>query len=140
MMAPSWAARPIAPSYQSAQPFVGFSSCQDWYLIAFVCDFGVESNCPVTDWFMRSISKQIALFCVLLTFWSAVAFVSHHHSSTADALKCTVCVAAHSPSPKATSTLPDREFVRISTFRSQQVSAKQRLVAFALSVRPPPAV
>jgi hypothetical protein len=28
----------------------------------------------------------------------------------------------------------------LSTFRSQPVSAKQRLVAFALSVRPPPAV
>jgi len=38
---------------------------------------------------MRSITKQIAFVCILLTVWSAVAFVSHHHSSTADALKCT---------------------------------------------------
>jgi hypothetical protein len=89
---------------------------------------------------MRSISKQIAFFCVLLTFWSAAAFVSHHHSSTTDALKCTVCVAAHSSSPKATSTLSNGKFVRVFAFRSQPVSAKQCLVAFALSVRPPPAV
>ena len=89
---------------------------------------------------MRSITKQIAFFCILLTVWSAVAFVSHHHSSTADALKCSVCAAAHSSSPKPTSTLSNRKFVRVSTSRSQPVSAKQRLVAFALRVRPPPAV
>jgi hypothetical protein len=89
---------------------------------------------------MRSVAKWIAFFCVLLTFWSAVAFVAHHHSSATDALKCTVCAAAHSSSPKATATRPDRKIVRLSTFRSQPVSAKQRLVAFALSVRPPPAV
>ena len=109
-------------------------------LIAFVCAFGVESNNSITGQIMRSISKQIAIFCVLLTFWSAAAFVSHHHSSATDALKCTVCVAAHSSSPKATSALPNRKFVRVSTFRYRPVSAKQRLVAFALSVRPPPSV
>ncbi len=89
---------------------------------------------------MRSISKRIALLCLLLTFWSAVAFVVHHHSSSTEAVKCTVCVAAHSASPKVTSTLPNRTLVRVSTFRPAPVSAKQRLVTFALSVRPPPAV
>jgi hypothetical protein len=56
-----------------------------------------------------------------------------------DALKCTVCAAAHSSSPKATSALRNRAFVRVFTFQPQSVSAKQRLVAFSLSVRPPPA-
>jgi hypothetical protein len=89
---------------------------------------------------MRSISKRIACLCLLLTLWSAVAFVAHHHSSATDALKCTVCIAAHSAAPKAASNLPKATCVSLSTLRSEPVSAKQRLVAFALSVRPPPTV
>jgi hypothetical protein len=89
---------------------------------------------------MQSISKKIALLCLLLTFCSAAALVAHHHSSPTDALKCTVCVTAHSASPKAVSVLPNRAFVRISAVRLETISAKQRLVAFALSIRPPPAV
>jgi hypothetical protein len=89
---------------------------------------------------MRSFSKRIALLCLLLTLCSAVAFVAHHHSSANDAAKCTVCVAAHSASPKAATVLPNQTFVRASISRSAPVTAQQRLIAFALSVRPPPAV
>jgi len=89
---------------------------------------------------MRSISKSIALMCLLLTLLSAVALVAHHHSSAAEAAKCTVCVAAHSASPKTTSVLPNTTFVPVATFHPKPVSAKQRLVAFALCVRPPPNV
>jgi hypothetical protein len=89
---------------------------------------------------MQSISKKIALLCLLLTFFSAAAVVAHHHTGATDALKCTVCVTAHAASPKAVSTLPNQTFVRVSSVRLEPVSAKQRLVAFALSVRPPPAV
>jgi hypothetical protein len=89
---------------------------------------------------MRSISKPIAWVCLLLTFWSALAFAEHHHSSATDAAKCTVCVAAHSASPKTTSTLPDATFVPVATFRPKPASAKQRVIAFALCVRPPPSV
>lgn len=88
----------------------------------------------------RSFSKKIALLCLLLTFFSAAALITHHHTSATDALKCTVCVTAHSSSPKAISTLPNRTFVRVSAVRLETASAKQRLTAFALSVRPPPAV
>jgi len=89
---------------------------------------------------MRLFSKRIAWFCLLLTFWSAFAFAAHHHSNANEAAKCTVCVAAHSAAPKATARVPKAMFVRVSTFRAEPVSAKQRLVTFALSVRPPPAV
>jgi hypothetical protein len=89
---------------------------------------------------MRSFSRKIALLCLLLTLCSAVALVTHHHSSANDAAKCTVCVAAHSAAPQAASVLPNQIFVRASISRYEPVSAKQRLVAFALSVRPPPAV
>jgi hypothetical protein len=87
---------------------------------------------------MRSISKLIACFCLLLAFSSSIAFAAHYHSNDADAAKCTVCVAAHSATPTITSNLPKVTFVSVSTFRPQPVSAKQRLAVFALSVRPPP--
>jgi len=89
---------------------------------------------------MRPISKKVALLCLLLTLFSAVALVAHHHSSPTDALKCTVCVTAHSASPKAVSTVSSQTFISISAIRPQAVSVQQRFVAFALSVRPPPAV
>jgi len=89
---------------------------------------------------MRSISKRIACLCLLLTFWSAIAFAVHQHSNATEAAKCTVCIAAHSASPKATTTLPKVLFVSASTFRPKPVSAKQCLIAFALSVRPPPSI
>jgi hypothetical protein len=89
---------------------------------------------------MQSISKKVALLCLLLTFCSAAALVAHHHSSATDAVKCTVCVTAHSSAPKPVAVLPSRTFIRVSAVRLEPVSAKQRFVAFALSVRPPPAV
>jgi len=89
---------------------------------------------------MRRISKRIACLCLLLTFWSAMAFAAHQHSSSADSATCTVCIAAHSASPKAATTPRPTTFVVVSTFRAEPVSGKQRFVAFALSVRPPPGV
>jgi hypothetical protein len=89
---------------------------------------------------MRSISKKVALLCLLLTVWSVVAFAAHHHSSATDAAKCTVCVAAHSASPKAASILPKTDHVFASAPVLDAVSTKQRLISFALRVRPPPSV
>ena len=87
---------------------------------------------------MRSISKRIAFLCLLLTFWSAIAFAAHHHSNAAEGAICTVCVAAHSASPKAPSTLTRTTFVVVSTLQPQTVSARQCLTVFALYIRPPP--
>jgi hypothetical protein len=89
---------------------------------------------------MRSIVKHVALMCLLLMCWSAVAFVAHHHSKGADSAKCTVCVSAHSAVPKATAHLLKATFTVASSFRVDPVSVKQLLVVFALSVRPPPAI
>ena len=87
---------------------------------------------------MRSLSKRVACLCLLLTLGSAMAFVAHHHLSANEALKCTVCVTVHAAAPKTASNLQNASFIRVSTFRPVPVSVKQRLVAFALSVRPPP--
>jgi hypothetical protein len=78
--------------------------------------------------------------CLLLTFWSAIAFAAHHHSNRAEAAKCTVCMAARSAAPKATASLLMTKFNPTSTFLPEPVFAAQSFVAFALSVRPPPAI
>src|SRR5438309_6918748 len=48
---------------------------------------------------MRSFVRCVALMCLLLTFWSALAVVAHHHADGTDSASCTVCVAAHSTAP-----------------------------------------
>jgi len=112
-----------------------------YYVVAFVSLFGIDSNEPPRVALMRSISKRIACLCVLLTFWSAVAFATHQHSNATESANCTVCIAAHSAFPKTTATLPRVMSVTVSTFRPQAISARQqRLIAFALFVRPPPSL
>lgn len=88
---------------------------------------------------MRSFFKYVVVLCLLLTVWSAAAVVMHHHADGTESIKCSVCVAAHSAAPKASVHLPHATFAPVDTFRTQPVSARTRLVAFALSVRPPPA-
>lgn len=110
-------------------------------LIALGLYFGVDSiNAFCGESNVRSIVKYLAVMCLLLTFWSAIAFAAHHHSNGTEAAKCTVCVAAHSAAPKATAILLKAKFTPISTFLPEPVFAAQSFVAFALSVRPPPAI
>ncbi len=89
---------------------------------------------------MQSISKRIAWLSLLLTLWSALAFAVHHHSSQNESSTCQVCVAAHSASPTAASPAPKPIFRHVVHYRPKAIAAKQCLVAFALYVRPPPAV
>jgi len=87
---------------------------------------------------VRSITKAAAVVCLLLTLWSAVALVSHHHANATDALKCTVCLAAHSAAAAAIFTV----VVVVSTPRlavsTELLAGHTRAVPFALYVRPPP--
>ena len=89
---------------------------------------------------MRPMSKTIACLGVLLLLWSAILFATHQHSNETESAACSVCVAAHSASPRATITLPRVMFVSVSVFRSEPVTTRQRLIVFALLVRPPPSV
>lgn len=90
---------------------------------------------------MHSLIKRKAWFCLLLILLSAYGFAAHHHSSSSDEAQCTICVAAHSASPVAKSTLPSPVlFPSLLGVVGEPVSARQRLTAFALSVRPPPSV
>jgi len=87
---------------------------------------------------VRPFSKYVALIAILLTLSSAVAIAVHHHSNSTDTVNCAVCVAAHSASPQSIPAIAPVEFPAVSLQLSKPLSAKQRLVAFALSVRPPP--
>ncbi len=102
---------------------------------------GLVVNCkhPWDPSNVRSTFKYVAVLCLLLTLWSAVAIVVHHHDTATESVRCTVCIAAHSAAPKAATALSYATFVPVFVVRAQIVSAKATLIAFALSVRPPPA-
>ena len=90
---------------------------------------------------MRTLIKRKAWFCLLLILLSAYGVAAHHHSGFTDEAQCAICVVAHSASPVATSILPNPLLVPVRLdVVGEAVSAKQRLIAFALSVRPPPSV
>jgi hypothetical protein len=90
---------------------------------------------------MRSVLKPIAWLCLLLMLFAAYSFAEHQHSSSLDEAKCTVCVIAHSASPVATCELSSPALILVQIMvAAEPLSAKQRLVPFALTVRPPPAV
>lgn len=90
---------------------------------------------------MRSIWKWTACLCLLLTLGSAGAFVAHHHPDGDESAKCAVCVAALTASPTVPTLPPQATLLVVSTLRAEPVAAaKQRLIAFALLVRPPPQV
>lgn len=57
----------------------------------------------------------MAVVCLLLTLWSAVAFAAHHHSDRTEAAKCTVCMAAHSAAAKTAVSLLKAKFIPIHT-------------------------
>jgi len=104
--------------------------------------FSVDSkNRTGGQGYMRLLSKGIAWLCLLLTLSSAYSLAAHHHSNSIDAAKCAVCVAAHSASPVSALRLPNAAFVPLDRIIIPEAgSAKQRLIPFALSVRPPPEV
>ena len=88
---------------------------------------------------VRPIVKYVAFICLLLTLWSAVALVAHHHAKGVDSA-CTICVAAHSAAPAVAGTFLRITFTSRINFQPEPEFTKGHFVAFALSVRPPPAV
>jgi hypothetical protein len=105
-------------------------------------NFGVDSiHCSAGKVFMRSVLRAVAWLCLLLMLVSAYVFAVHQHSSALDEAQCTVCVIAHSASPAAVCILPSAFLILVLLLVvAEPLSTKQRLVPFALSVRPPPAV
>jgi hypothetical protein len=75
---------------------------------------------------------------MLLMLASAWASVAHRHANEANSSLCQICIAAHSASPTVAALAPKPVFLELLTFTCQVLDAKQHLLAFALSVRPPP--
>jgi hypothetical protein len=89
---------------------------------------------------MRPLGKMMAYVCLALTFWSAVAVVTHHHSSANESQTCQICVAANSTAPAVTCAQPAPTFLHVSTVPVRPQSAPRQSLAFAVSNRPPPVV
>ena len=89
---------------------------------------------------VRSIWRCVTCLCLLLTLYSAVGFAAHHHAKGTTSANCTFCITAHASAPAQYSNLPRPISFVTLTFRAEPVCTKQRLVIFALSVRPPPEV
>jgi hypothetical protein len=89
---------------------------------------------------MRASSKRIAWLCLLLTLWSVFALTAHHHSSSLEAARCTVCLAAHSASPITASPVSNATLVPVSVVIAEPISSQYKIIAFALTVRPPPEI
>ncbi|MBA3912609.1 MAG: hypothetical protein H0X25_01830 [Acidobacteriales bacterium] len=82
--------------------------------------------------------KSTALFCLLLTLWSGAALLVHHHSSTLDAHVCPVAAAAHAIAFTCWAEAPRPQAIHSLHVVLATASAKQRILSFGLSVRPPP--
>ncbi len=88
---------------------------------------------------MRPMSKRVGWLCLALMLWSVFAFAAHSHLRTNDSATCRVCVAAHSASPAVHAHARNPVFFTVRLVQTADpTSAKQRLIAFALTVRPPP--
>ncbi len=87
---------------------------------------------------MRSFSKPVAWFCLLLMFGSAWVVAVHNHADEAKAASCQVCIAAHSATPATALPTAKPIFWRLFAVVLEISDAKQRLLAFALVIRPPP--
>jgi hypothetical protein len=102
--------------------------------------FGVDSQ-KEHSWgkWVRSTVKCAAIVCLLLTLWSALAFAAHYHAKGTESATCTVCMAAHTAAPRPTTHLHRTVLSPVFIVEVAPVSQKERFIAFALSVRPPPA-
>ena len=88
---------------------------------------------------MAGMQKRAAWLCLLLALFSLYAATFHHHSSSIEAAKCTVCAASRSASPVVASKATHARFVPVSMLVLEPLSIiHQRISVFALTVRPPP--
>lgn len=89
---------------------------------------------------MRSFLKIAAPLCLLLTVWTAVAVVAHHHADNAESQTCPVCVVARAPAAIVTPSAATPVFVRLYAVRVEASPIQHRPPVFALNSRAPPAV
>jgi hypothetical protein len=89
---------------------------------------------------MRFSSRWLAWLCLSLMLWTAVAESTHTHPNKTESAVCSICVAAHSTAPTATSHQARPVFEAVGLLQEEEVIAKARLSVFDLGIRGPPAV
>jgi hypothetical protein len=72
--------------------------------------------------------------------WTAAAESRHNHTTRIDASSCSICVAAHSAAPAASSDFNQPVFAAVGILQEKEIIAKLRLAAFELVIRGPPVV
>jgi hypothetical protein len=89
---------------------------------------------------MRLWVRWSAWLCVSLMLWAAVAESTHIHPTATEAASCSICVAAQSSTPTASSTHIRPIFSKVGVLQDEKVIAKTWLDVFELGIRGPPAV
>jgi hypothetical protein len=72
--------------------------------------------------------------------WTAVVESTHNHPNKTESASCSICVAAHSTTPTASSNQARPVFAAVGLMQEEEVIAKARLSVFKLGIRGPPAI
>jgi hypothetical protein len=85
------------------------------------------------------MAKATAWLCLILLLCISTAAAVHHHADGSDSARCELCLVAASSAPTAPAPCLAQTLLAVSMVRLEPVAAaKQRLICFALTVRPPP--
>jgi len=88
---------------------------------------------------MHRLAKQTAWLCLLLLLFTTAAVAVHHHAGGHDSPTCELCLVASSAPLAAPSPCLQQTFAAVTRVQSKPIeAARQRLICFALTVRPPP--
>jgi hypothetical protein len=98
-----------------------------------------EASSPMQER-MRFSYRWMTWLCLSLMLWTAVAESTHNHPNKTESAACSICVAAHSSAPTATSHRARPVFEAIDLLQEEEVIANARLSVFDLGIRGPPAV
>jgi hypothetical protein len=88
----------------------------------------------------RSLIRWSAWLCLSLMLWTAAVESTHTHPSQSDGTTCSICVAAHSTCPTASTVHAAPVFATIDHLQEKDVLAKPRLDVANLGNRGPPIV
>ena len=89
---------------------------------------------------MRFTLRWLALLCLSLMLWTAVAESTHNHPNKTESTSCSICVVAHSTAPTASASQARPVFAAIGLLQVEEVIAQARLSVFELGIRGPPTV
>jgi hypothetical protein len=98
-----------------------------------------ESN-PKAGNLMRAWVRWSARLCLSLMLWTVAAESTHNHLTQTEAAACSICVAAHSSNPTASSSHVRPVFSTVGVMQEEEVIAKAWIDVFELGIRGPPGV